>query len=79
MRQEYANQGRTDISFMIVNAKEAADHIVQLTSRVNTEHFPVYQDTNETQIWSKLRGGKDDVYIYDRYLKITSVSSNKKT
>lgn len=66
MRQQYVNQGRTDISFMIVNAKEAADHIGELTSRVDTEHFPVYQDTNETNIWRKLRGGKDDIYVYDR-------------
>lgn len=63
IRQEYIAHGRTEISFMIVNSKEAPEQIGQLSSRAN---FPVYQDTDATNIWNKLNGGKDDVLIYDR-------------
>lgn len=63
IRQEYLAQGRTEIDFMIVNSNTAVNEIGQLSSRVN---FPVYQDTNDTNIWTKLNGGKDDVLIYDR-------------
>lgn len=67
IRQEYIAQGRTEISFMIVNSKEVPEQIGQLSSRTN---FPVYQDTNATNIWNKLNGGKDDVLIYDRCGKL---------
>ena len=67
IRKEYNNHGRTEITFMIVNSKDAADQISLLSSRVN---FPVYQDTNQSNIWTKLNGGKDDMYIYDRCGKL---------
>jgi hypothetical protein len=31
----------------------------------DTCSFPLLQDTTETNAWSLLNGGKDDMYIYD--------------
>lgn len=50
---------------MGVNLKGSwtSSYISYLENRVN---FPVYQDTDDLDIWSKLDGEKDDVLIYDR-------------
>ena len=53
----------TDVSFMILNMKAAADTITELTNRVS---FPVYQEPASQDIMGMLGGVKDDILIYDR-------------
>lgn len=53
----------TDITFMIVNMKQAATSISELKKRVS---FPVYQEPDNQDIVSRLDGKKDDMLFYDR-------------
>ena len=54
----------TNVSFIILNRHEAADHIHLLQKIVN---IPVYQDRRGTQgtTWGLLNGNKDDFLLYD--------------
>ncbi|XP_022782117.1 selenoprotein Pb-like [Stylophora pistillata] len=53
----------TDISFMILNMKRAANSISELQRRVS---FPVYQEPADRDIMGLLGGSKDDFLIFDR-------------
>lgn len=53
----------SDVSFMILNMKEAAATIKLLTEKVS---FPVYQEPASQDIMGLLGGRKDDILIYDR-------------
>ncbi|XP_015928303.1 BEACH domain-containing protein lvsA [Parasteatoda tepidariorum] len=54
-----------DINFMIVNSN--LQHAVLLRRELeNRVSFDVFQDNHEVNVWNKMEGGKDDVYIYDR-------------
>ncbi|GIY43355.1 selP_N domain-containing protein [Caerostris extrusa] len=63
--RHFRTYGMNDLEFMIVNSNLPHSQAVlhELTSRVT---FPVYQDTEEKNIWEMMQGGKDDIYVYDR-------------
>ena len=56
-----------NIKFLVINSKEshAVDNVGEIARRVS---FPVYQDTDSQGLWELLQGGKDDIFIYDRYI-----------
>ncbi|PIK33682.1 putative selenoprotein P-like [Apostichopus japonicus] len=65
LRSALVGEGYSDVTFMGVNLKGSwtSRYISILEGRVS---FPVYQDTDALDIWTKLDGEKDDVLIYDR-------------
>lgn len=63
LRNEYAKEGKNDIKFIIVNKEGAERHIRKISKHVS---FPVYQDNKDRGIWKKLKGKKDDIFVYDR-------------
>lgn len=65
MLQNLTSLGMTDIAFLVVNSKKERSQklLPELEARVS---FPVYQETSDEEIWSVLRGGKDDMFVYDR-------------
>ena len=67
LKEQYIREGRSDIKFVIVNQKGAERYKRELTRRVT---FPVYQDSDQLGIWQKLKGGKDDTFVYDRLVQI---------
>lgn len=52
---------------MIVNEnlEIARQSIDNLRGVVNEEEMPIYQDSDDLDIWTTLNGAKDDIYIYD--------------
>lgn len=65
MLQNLTSLGMTDVAFLVVNSKKERSQklLPELEARVS---FPVYQETSDEEIWSVLRGGKDDMFVYDR-------------
>lgn len=66
----FRSYGMNDLEFIIVNSKlsHSQDKLFELQKRVS---FPVYQETEEEQVWSVMEGGKDDMYVYDRCGRLT--------
>lgn len=67
IRSRFERRGITGIEFMIVNMNldEAREHVQNLVNVVNTAEMPIYQDSDYLEIWTKLGGDKDYIYIYD--------------
>ena len=58
--------GLKDINFIVINSKDldANKKFKDLSQKVS---FDLYQETEEEPVWSILDGGKDDMFIYDRF------------
>ncbi|XP_076355808.1 uncharacterized protein LOC143249579 [Tachypleus tridentatus] len=65
MLQYFRALGIDDLSFLVVNSKDVMSQLMRpyLNRRVT---FPVYQETSNEEVWSVLKGGKDDMFVYDR-------------
>ena len=62
MRVELSIEGH-DVQFITINKADAADKQDKLIERCS---FPLFQDTDEINVWEMHNGKKDDFYIYDR-------------
>lgn len=58
--------GLKNIWFIAINSKDsdAKKTFKELSAKVS---FGVYQETASEEVWSALDGGKDDIFLYDRY------------
>ncbi len=61
IRQELAELG-VDINVVAINVTTGVDSQALLADSCS---FPLIQDTEETNAWNLLNGGKDDMFIYD--------------
>ncbi len=61
MQDELAAAG-LDIVFLAVNAVSGVNHQQNLIDKCS---FPLFQDTEEQDVWGLHQGKKDDIYIYD--------------
>lgn len=65
----------TDLNIFIINEDEKHSKLLLPKLKRKAENIPVYQDNVEVErnktIWSLLKGGKDDFYIYDRCGRLT--------
>lgn len=62
------SDGFTNVSFVVLNHKSHHSHLKyhHLREKV-AQNIPVYQqDTNQPDIWTAVKGKKDDFLIYDR-------------
>ena len=59
--------GLKDINFIVINSKDmdAKQKFKELSQKVT---FGLYQETEEELVWNVLDGGKDDMFIYDRFV-----------
>ena len=59
--------GLKDINFIVINSKDldSKQKFRELSQKVS---FSLYQESEEELVWNVLDGGKDDMFIYDRYL-----------
>lgn len=62
--------GLKDFHFIIINANDldASEKFKELSTKVS---FAVYQESDSENVWDVLDGGKDDMFIYDRYVYST--------
>lgn len=51
-----------EFHFVVVNLKSMSERQQNLLDRAS---FPMFQDTDETNVWEFMGGGKDDFYFYD--------------
>ena len=58
-----------NVAFVIVNASYASSSVSNLNNKVS---FHVLQDTSAIGAWSQFGGGKDDIFIYSKGLKLHS-------
>ncbi|MEE6518207.1 hypothetical protein FKM82_029048 [Ascaphus truei] len=68
LRLKLENEGLVNISYVVVNhqGKHSQVKYDLLKSKVSA-HIPVYQQhENQPDVWSLLKGNKDDFFIYDR-------------
>uniref|UniRef100_A0A8C5LX80 Selenoprotein P n=1 Tax=Leptobrachium leishanense TaxID=445787 RepID=A0A8C5LX80_9ANUR len=68
LRLKLENESFVNISYIVVNhqGKHSQLRYEILRSKVS-EHIPVYQqEENQADVWSLLKGSKDDFLIYDR-------------
>ncbi|XP_033738984.1 uncharacterized protein LOC117326371 [Pecten maximus] len=67
IRSRFERRGLTGFEFMIVNMNldEAQEQVENLRNVVNEAEMPIYQDNDQLEIWKKLGGDKDYLYIYD--------------
>lgn len=68
LRAKLHRSNLTDVSFMIVNEKEAKSRAMfwELKRR-SPAGVPVYQQTPfQNDVWEELDGDKDDFLVYDR-------------
>jgi hypothetical protein len=56
-----------EFNFIIISSNDlgASQKLKELSNKVS---FAVYQETDSEKVWDALDGGKDDMFIYDRYL-----------
>uniref|UniRef100_A0A6I8PIN2 Selenoprotein P N-terminal domain-containing protein n=1 Tax=Ornithorhynchus anatinus TaxID=9258 RepID=A0A6I8PIN2_ORNAN len=68
LRVKLENEGYSNISYIIVNHQGMPSQLNHKTLKEKvSEHIPVYQqDEKQTDVWSTLKGNKDDFLIYDR-------------
>ena len=59
--------GLKDITFIVINSKDldSKQKFKDLSQKVS---FGLYQESEDELVWNVLDGGKDDMFIYDRYL-----------
>jgi hypothetical protein len=59
--------GLKEFNFIIISSNDlgASQKLKELSNKVS---FAVYQETDSEKVWDALDGGKDDMFIYDRYL-----------
>jgi hypothetical protein len=62
MRFELVAAGH-QVQFVSVNADSALDTQEKLLENCS---FPLFQDTEEADVWGLHNGSKDDFYVYDR-------------
>ena len=62
MRFELEREGQA-VQFISVNAVSALETQQKLVDRCS---FPLFQDTEEADVWSLHNGRKDDFYVYNR-------------
>ncbi|KAI1289927.1 Selenoprotein Pa [Halotydeus destructor] len=66
--------GLGDVNFVIINSKDEAAHLSRhlLHNVTNGTGVEVYQETQESPIWSSvLKAKRDDILIYDRCGRLT--------
>lgn len=61
MRLELSAQGK-DVYFLIVNGQDAEKEQANFVQRTA---IPLFQDTATDNVWSKMGGAKDDMFLYD--------------
>lgn len=68
--QEFYLENITNLSFFIINLKLPSEELMinDLKEKVT---FPVYQDNDYDNVWQKLQGGSNDIYIYDKCGRLT--------
>mmetsp|Transcript_9293 Transcript_9293/g.10747 ORF Transcript_9293/g.10747 Transcript_9293/m.10747 type:complete len:186 (+) Transcript_9293:97-654(+) len=59
--QQYSDSTNPSVIFTIVNSRQAKTSVSKLFPLFKG---PVWQDTDEVDAWSAMKGGKDDIYIY---------------
>ncbi|KAL3868392.1 hypothetical protein ACJMK2_041203 [Sinanodonta woodiana] len=64
-RQSLKQNGIDDIKFIIINSKDRHSR-KRHASLARLVHFPIYQDSGSSNIWTLLDGGKDDILVYDK-------------
>lgn len=73
LRVKLKLEGYSNISYIIVNGPgaDARSQYLYLKKHVS-DHISVYQqEQHQPDIWSRLKGNKDDILIYDRYVSIS--------
>ncbi|CAH2296415.1 Hypothetical predicted protein, partial [Pelobates cultripes] len=68
LRLKLENESYSNISYSVVNHQGKHSQLrYQLLKSKVSEHIPVYQpEENQPDVWSLLKGSKDDFLIYDR-------------
>lgn len=66
LQSSFLDAGIADVQTIIINNLHPGSQAMMRYLRRYAGEVPVYQDTNTSDVWQQLEGGKDDFFIYDR-------------
>ena len=69
LEQELIKEGKKGISFVIVNPSDKEDYL-QFEDFKNGTKINVLQDTESLNLWNFYDAITDDMFIFDRYIRI---------